>query len=460
VTAKVILNNASDDNPTVDQLILSDLIDTAKLGSFQKTILFLCSLAVVLDGFDAQAIGFVAPAIKESWGIPSSVLGPVFSASLFGMVLGSLLLSPIADRFGRRPVLIGCVFMSGLVMLATGFATNLEQLIAMRFLTGICLGAIMPNALALTSEYSPIMQRNFLVMLMACGFSLGAAIGGVISAILIPLWGWDSVFFVGGFAPLLLGILMLYVLPESIQVMVLQNLDQKRIILILKKIAPSVVIGPNTRILIEDKKSTGVPVKQLFSDGRTGKTLLLWLMHFMNLADLYFLASWLPTVIRDSGVSMSTAVIAGSMLQIGSVLGAIVLGALISKFGFYKVLPVNYCIGASSIALIGYASHHTPLLFISIFIAGFCAIGGLNGINALAVSSYPNSLRTTGIGWALGVGRLGSISAPLLGGIFIGLKWQTDHLFLIAALPALVLLGALLVMSKLSSKRELVAKYI
>lgn len=452
MTANVTLNNASDSILAPDRLILSDLIDEAKLSRFQKIILFLCSLAVVLDGFDAQAIGFVAPAIKESWGISSSVLGPVFSASLFGMVLGSLLLSPAADRFGRRPILIGCVFLSGLVMLATGFVVNLEQLIAMRFLTGICLGAIMPNALALTSEYSPIKQRNFLVMLMACGFSLGAAIGGVISAILISLWGWDSVFFVGGFAPLLLGIYMLYVLPESIQVMVLQDLDRNRIIATLRKIAPHIAIGPNTKIVIEDKKSTGVPVKKLFADGRTRKTLLLWLMHFMNLADLYFLASWLPTVIRDSGVSMSTAVIAGAMLQIGSVLGAIALGALITKFGFYKVLPVNYLIGSVSIALIGYASQNIPLLFISIFIAGFCAIGGLNGINALAVSTYPNSLRTTGIGWALGIGRLGSILAPLLGGVLIGLKWQTEHLFLIAALPALVLLIALLLMSRLNNK--------
>lgn len=427
-------------------IVLSELIEHSRLGSYQIRIMVLCALAVVFDGFDVQAMGFVAPALRQDWQVAPAVFGPIFSASLVGMVIGSLLLSAVADRIGRRPVLIGAVMLSGLITLATSFATSVESLLALRFLTGIGLGAILPNALALTSEYSPGRQKTFLVMMMACCLSIGAAVGGATAALLIPDFGWRSVFVVGGIGPMVIGVLMLFMLPESLNVLVQKPNQRSTVLRILQRIAPQVGVSDHSRIMVGEARAAGAPIGQLFSEGRRGTTLLLWLMHFANLAILYFLANWLPTLVKDAGLPLRTSVIAGTILQIASVLGALCLARLITRYGYFRVLPVSYLVGALAIALIGQVASSPQTLFAVVFVVGFCAIGGLNGINALAVASYPAALRTTGIGWALGVGRFGSILAPMLGGILLARQWSISSLFLVAAVPALVLAGALLVM--------------
>lgn len=438
--------------PESEAIVLSEIIDRSKIGGYQCMILALCALAVVLDGFDVQAMGFVAPAIKQEWQVSPAVFGPIFSASLIGMVIGSLVLSALADRIGRRPVLIGAVIASGLAALATSFAQSVEALLVLRFLTGIGLGAILPNALALTSEYSPARNKTFLVMMMACCLSIGAALGGATAALLIPDWGWRAVFVVGGVGPLVVGVAMLFLLPESMQVLLLKGQGRAAVLRILKRMVPGLAVGAETRIIYGEEKPSGVPIRQLFSDGRRATTLLLWLMHFANLAILYFLANWLPTLVRDAGLPLRTSVIAGTILQGASVLGALCLARLITRYGFFRVLPLSYCIATVAIALIGQVATSAPALFAVVFVVGFCAIGGLNGINALAVASYPASLRTTGIGWALGVGRFGSILAPVLGGILLANHWSISSLFLVAAAPAVVLTLGLLLMKRLSGK--------
>jgi AAHS family 4-hydroxybenzoate transporter-like MFS transporter len=436
--------------PPPEAIVLAQLIDNSKLGRYQYMILALCALAVVLDGFDMQAMGYVAPAIRQEWSVAPSALGPIFSASLVGMVIGSLCLSTLADRIGRRPVLIGAVIASGAATLATAFAPSVEALLVLRFLTGIGLGAILPNALALTSEYSPARSKTFLVMMMACCLSVGAALGGATAALLIPDWGWRAVFVVGGVGPILVGLVMLFLLPESLQVLLLRGEGRAKLVAILNKLAPEQAVAPGTRIIYGEEKAAGVPIRQLFSHGRRGATLLLWLMHFANLSILYFLANWLPTLVRESGLPLQTAVMAGAILQGASVFGALCLARLITRFGFFRVLPVSYLVGALAIALIGQVATSAAALFTVVFVVGFCAIGGLNGINALAVASYPASLRTTGIGWALGVGRFGSILAPVLGGALLARHWSIPSLFLVAAAPALVLTLALLAMQRLA----------
>lgn len=431
----------------------SDIIERGKLGAYQIRILLLCALAVVFDGFDVQAMGFVAPAIKQEWQVGPEVLGPIFSASLFGMVLGSLLLSVLADRIGRRPVLIGAVLASGCVTCASAFADTVPQLMVLRFFTGIGLGAILPNALALISEYSPARYKTTLVMLIACCLSIGAAVGGATAALLIPDWGWRAVFVVGGVGPVVVAALMLFLLPESLAVLLARDAGRQPVLRILQRIAPELRMADDTPLAQAGVKPEGVPVRHLFSDGRTATTLLLWLMHFANLAILYFLANWLPTLVRAEGMPLQTSVIAGSIMQGASVLGALCLARLITHYGYFRVLSSSYLVGAVAIALIGHAATSTPALFCVVFVVGFCAIGGLNGINALAVASYPASLRTTGIGWALGLGRFGSILAPLLGGVLVANQWRIESLFLVAAVPALVLTGALLLMWRLAGKQ-------
>lgn len=426
----------------------AEIIERGKLGAFQIRILLLCALAVVFDGFDVQAMGFVAPAIRQEWQVAPAVLGPIFSASLFGMVLGSLLLSALADRIGRRPVLIGAVLASGVITLASSRAESVHALLLLRFLTGIALGAILPNALALVSEYIPGRYKTTLVMLIACCLSIGAAIGGATAALLIPGWGWRAVFVVGGIGPIAIGVTMLFLLPESLAVLLARAQGRAPALRILRRIAPDLQASDEARIVQGGARHEGMPVRHLFSEGRTRTTLLLWLMHFANLAILYFLANWLPTLVREAGMPMQTSVIAGSIMQGASVLGALCLSRLITRHGFFRVLPASYLTGAAAIALIGQVATSPNALFGVVFVVGFCAIGGLNGINALAVASYPASLRATGIGWALGLGRFGSILAPLLGGVLVANQWPIESLFLVAAVPALVLSGTLMLMQR------------
>lgn len=419
--------------------------------AFQLMLLALCGLCLVIDGFDAQAMGYVAPSVIGEWHISKAALGPVFSASLFGMLLGALGLSVLADRIGRRPVLIGATFFFALSMLATPFATTIPVLITLRFITGLGLGCIMPNAMALVGEFSTPAHRVKRMMLVSCGFTLGAALGGFISAALIPAYGWRAVFWVGGAVPLLLAFAMLAALPESLQFLVLKGRSD-RALRWLARFDPTLPIDANTRVVVREKGNGGAPVAELFRAGRGAVTLILWAISFMNLIDLYFLSNWLPTVMRDAGYSPGTAVIVGTVLQTGGVVGTLLLGWFIERFGFVRVLFVCFAGAALAVGTIGTVAHALPWLLLVVFVGGFCVVGGQPAVNALAGHFYPTALRSTGIGWSLGIGRIGSVIGPLVGGQLIALNWSNESLFHAAALP--VLCSALLVIALAAATRQ------
>jgi AAHS family 4-hydroxybenzoate transporter-like MFS transporter len=427
------------------------LIDKSKIGSLQIGLFVLCGFCLIMDGFDVQAMGYVAPAIIQEWQINKASLGPVFGAGLFGMLVGSLVFSVIADKIGRRPVLIAATFFFSLCMLATPLVTSVNQLLLMRFITGMGLGCIMPNTMALAGEYSPYRLRVTIIMVVSCGFTMGAVLGGLVSAVLIPHFGWKAVFYVGGILPLLITFIMYFYLPESLQFLAIHNQKNKHTLQIttaLKRINPSIQIDPDMHYdkSLVFKKS--VPIFELFKNGRTTGTLLIWGINFMTLLNLYFLSNWLPTLIKDAGYSTTTAVLAGTLLQVGGVVGTLTLGRLIDKRGFVPVLVTSFLFAVFSIALIGQLSTSLTLLFIVIFIAGFCIVGGQPAVNAMSASYYPTSLRATGIGWGLGIGRIGSIIGPVLGGQLISQNWSSASLFLAAAVPAFISAMMILGMKK------------
>ena len=417
---------------------IPDLINHNKIGSFQIGMLILCGLCVIMDGFDVQAMGYVAPAIIADWHVSKANLGPVFGAGLLGMLVGSLVFSITADKFGRRPVLIGSTIFFSLCMLVTPLATTIEQLQLIRFITGLGLGAVMPNAMALAGEYSPLRKKVTLMMLVSCGFTLGAVLGGLLSAALIPAFGWQSVFYVGGVVPLVIGVLMFFLLPESMQFLVLKKRKLDKVAQWLKRIDPMVSITADTQYVVHEKEHKGAPVLQLFTDGRAKMTILLWVINFMNLLNLYFLSNWLPTIAKEAGLSTANAVLAGTALQVGGTIGTLVMGQLIDRSSFRRILLPCFLVAAVAIALIGRPDVSLAFLFITIFIAGFCIVGGQPAVNALAASYYPTTLRSTGIGWSLGVGRIGSIIGPVLGGELIRLNWPNSTIFLVVAIPAIV----------------------
>ncbi len=423
------------------------LIDAHPVSRFQVGIMVLVACAVVMDGFDVQAMGFVAPAIIRSWGVDRASLGPVFGAGLLGMLFGSLALSVLADRIGRRPVLIMATLFFGLLMLVTPLAGNIRELLGLRFVTGFGLGGIMANAIALVGEYSPRRRRVSLMMWVSCGFTGGAVLGGLVSAVLIPWLGWQSVFGVGGAIPLAMVAAMLAWLPESMQFLVMRDRRLDDVRRWLARIAPTAAIGPDTRFVSHEKKRDDAPVTALFQDGRVTQTLLLWGINFTNLLNLFFLANWLPTLASAAGRSDADAALLGTALQVGGLAGTILMGPLIDRLGFHRVLVPIFVAGAIAVASIGQPGVSAAALYALVMVGGFSIVGGQPAVNALAATLYPTSLRATGIGWSLGIGRIGSIVGPVLAGHLIGLHWQNDRLFIAAAVPAALSCVMLLAMA-------------
>jgi AAHS family 4-hydroxybenzoate transporter-like MFS transporter len=420
------------------QIKVADVIDNNRIGPMQVGMFILCALCLILDGFDVQAIGYVAPAIIQEWKIPNSALGPVFGAGNFGVLIGSLVFTMVADKIGRRPVLIGATLFFSLLTILTARVNSVGELLLVRFVAGIGLGCIIPNATALIGEYSPRRLRVTLMATISVSFTAGAAIGGFVAAGLIPAFGWRSVFYVGGVLPLIVAVLMFGWLPESLQFLVVRGRDLDRVGKWIKRIDRTVPVGSNVEYVAVEENRGGVPAIHLFREGRGAATVLIWVVNFMNIYNLYFLSNWLPTVVRGAGYSLSTAVQVGTTLQVGGTLGAFWLTWFISRLGFVPVLTTTFAVAALSVALIGQPGLSLPILFIVVFIAGSCVIGSQPTVNAFSGSYYPTYLRSTGIGWGLGIGRIGAIIGPVLGGEFLALKWSMQDIFYVAAIPAAI----------------------
>ena len=417
---------------------VTELVEHSPFGELQRRTFVLCLLCLVMDGFDVQALGYTAPSIVREWGVPNAALGPVFAAANFGVLIGALFFSMLADRIGRRPVLIGATLFFAAMMILTARVTSVPQLLVMRLLTGIGLGTIIPNASALVGEYSPQRLRAPMIMIAGAGFTGGAAIGGFIAAALIPAYGWQSVFYFGGAIPLVLAVAMFIALPESLQLLAIRGRNPRSLAASVNRIDPRVHASESSEFVVREEKRSGVPVLHLFRDGRAAATLLFWVVNFMNLLNLYSLASWLPTVVRDAGYSASTAVLVGTILQVGGTLGTFGLAWLVPRGGFVRVLASTFAIACVSVALIGQPSLTLPLIFVVVFIAGWCVVGSQPALNALSGTYYPTAMRSTGVGAGLGVGRIGAIVGPVVGGYFMASHWATRDMFLAAAIPALI----------------------
>lgn len=423
---------------TTDKTVdVPQFINQRKLSGMQITTLLLCFLIVAVDGFDTALIGFIAPAIREQYGLDAAHLAPLFGAGLFGLMIGALAFGPVADRVGRKPTLILCVAFFGLASLVSAWSPSLQILIALRFLTGLGLGGAMPNAITLSSEYAPEKHRSVLVTTMFCGFTLGSALGGILAAYIVGHYGWHAVLIVGGVMPLALVPLLAWKLPESARYMVTRGLPAERVTQVLLRIDPKAELRAVRYAGIEPAPA-GSPVRQLFAPELRRGTLLLWVVFFMCMLIIYLLSSWLPTLIKNTGRTLQDASLVTAMFQVGGTVGAITLGQLMDRFSPQRVLGTAYIIGAAFIATIGHTAESTALLVIAVFVAGFCVSGGQVGANALAAGYYPTSNRATGVAWALGIGRIGSILGSMAGGWILMAGGSFATLFEVVAIPAVV----------------------
>jgi MFS transporter, AAHS family, 4-hydroxybenzoate transporter len=440
---------------TVD---VPELLERQKIGGYQIRVMALCAAVVFLDGFDTQVIGNLVPAIIADWKVTRPAMAPVGVAGLLGLMIGALALGPVADMIGRRTVIIGSTLAFGVMTVLTGLlADSVTSLVMLRFLTGIGLGGAMPNAIAMTAEYAPKRRQATMVMVMFCGFPLGASFAGFISAYLIPAFGWRSVLYLGGVLPIALVPLLLAQLPESIRHLVLQGNQTARIGAILSRINPALAFADGTRFAIAEQHGGGVPVAHLFREGRAVPTVLLWIVFFMSLLNIFLINFWLPTLTHDAGIPLALANMATGLFQAGGVISTLLGGRAVDAYGAYRVLTPAYFLAGLFIAALGFVVASPALMLIAATLAGFCLIGGQTGINALSSTFYPTFIRSTGVGWGLGIGRIGSIAGPAVGGILLALNWPTTAIFLIGGAAALCAAIALFAMGRTQAARSQLA---
>ncbi|HXW29070.1 MAG TPA: MFS transporter [Xanthobacteraceae bacterium] len=420
------------------EINVMELIDRHGLSRAQIAIVGLCGLIAVFDGLDLQAIGLAAPAIAAALHIAPPALGPVFSAALAGLAVGAFGLGLAADRIGRKRVLIGSTVCFGVFTLCTALASSMNALLLFRFCTGLGLGGAMPSFISLGAEYVPRRFRATIVSGLWAGFPIGGVIGGLLASRLIPQWGWPSIFWVGGTLPLLLAAALWFVLPESIGFLVNRNAPPQRIARLLERVCPGAHPSRKARFVLGEERALGVRVRQLFSAGRAGGTLLLWASFFIVFMMLVTNSAWSPTLLHAEGVEVAQSAIAMATFNFGSVIGTSLAGWLISRLGVISVLPVSCIGGALAIGSVGYAAHWVLLVTFLEGLFGLFLGCASSGLIVLAALFYPTAIRSTGVGWSMGMGRIGSFVGPLAVGTLVGKSWPVDSVFVAVGVPALV----------------------
>lgn len=434
------------------------LIDQQPIGAYQKWVVFLGFLIIALDGLDVAIIGFIAPQLKSEWGLGAQSLGPVLSAALIGLALGALIAGPLADRYGRKVVLLGSVSLFGLWTLASAFSPNLEVLITLRFLTGLGLGAAMPNASTLVSEYAPARSRSLLITLAFCGFSLGAAAGGFVSAWMIPNLGWRSVLALAGVLPLLTVPLLYWRLPESVTFLVGKGAEPERIRAIVSRLAPGRV-GPDTTFTVPVAAvSQGGAIATILSPRYRFGTLMLWSGYILALFLVYLFSGWLPTLVKEGGdFTVSQAAIVTACFQIGGPLGAISVGWAMDRWNPQRVLMLTFLFSGAVIFAIGQVVDDFTWLCTIAWAVGFGLNGASVGMNALAAGYYPTEARATGASWMSGIGRIGAVLSAFAGAQMLAMGWSFAQVFASLLVPAGLAALAVLLQGRHAQARRRVA---
>ncbi|CCE09268.1 protocatechuate transporter (MFS superfamily) [Bradyrhizobium sp. STM 3843] len=435
--------------PATSRVDVQTFLDEHPFSGFQWLIFGLCFVIVLLDGFDTAAIGFIAPSLLKEWGIEKSALGPVLSAALFGLAAGALFSGPLADRLGRKVVLVASVLVFSLACLASAFATNLTELTVLRCVTGIGLGAAMPNAVTLLSEYCPQRLRATMTNLMFCGFPLGAAFGGFLAAWMIPQWGWRSVLTLGGLTPLLLTVALVVILPESVHYLLSRGASVERVRKVMRKISAAalqvsqfVMLEPEHAEVTRRVNASGLGM--VLSPVLRAGSLMLWIAYFMGLVIFYALINWMPILFKDAGLNPQTATLISALFPLGGV-GAVFFGWLMDRFNANLIIAAGYALTAVSIFFIGQAAGQLGLLMAAVFLGGVMMNTAQSSMPALAAAFYPTQGRATGVSWMLGIGRFGGIAGSFLIAEMTARQLTFSQIFAVMAVPGAIAAVALVV---------------
>ncbi|KJU80441.1 major facilitator transporter [Ectopseudomonas oleovorans] len=433
------------------QIDVHPVIDNARFSRFHWMVMALCALLLIFDGYDLFIFGVVLPSIMQEWGLTPLEAGALGSYALFGMMFGALGFGTLADRIGRKKGIAICFVLFSTATILNGFASNPTEFGIFRFIAGLGCGGLMPNAVALMNEYAPKRLRSTLVAVMFSGYSLGGMLAAGVGIYMLPRFGWESMFFAAA-VPLLLLPLILWKLPESVGFLVRQGRhEQARAV--LAKVEPGLALDAADQLQMSDGKGQGVGVFELFRDGRALRTLCLWLAFFCCLLMVYALSSWLPKLMASAGYSLGSSLSFLLALNFGGMAGAILGGWLGDRFNLGKVMVAFFVAAAASISLLGFNSP-TPVLYGLIFIAGATTIGTQILLYAGAAQFYGLSIRSTGLGWASGIGRNGAIVGPLLGGALMAINLPLQLNFIAFAVPGAIAALAMALFTLSGQRRQ------
>jgi AAHS family 4-hydroxybenzoate transporter-like MFS transporter len=429
------------------------VINDSEISRFQYVIFTLCLMIMMCDGFDTQALAYVAPSVAAEWKLSPGIFGPVFAAVLLGSMVGAFTFGYLADKFGRKRTLMLCMILFGVLNIGSAYATSIESFTLLRFLCGIGLGGAIPNVMALVSEYAPARRRATLVAVTWCGFSLGAVFGGLISVPLIAHFGWKSVFVFGGILPLCLVPVVFVVLPESIKFLILARGRGAEVISVLRKLGPGRHFDDDSAFVLDEPRPGRGSISALFRDGLAVGSVFLCLAFFMSLMLVYLFINWIPLLLRQAGLPLQDAIMGTIIFNLSGIFGSIFCTQFIDR----KILPpvviliFAYLVGAAAVFGIGFTGTSFWPIMGTIFLAGFFIIGAQLSLNALITNYYPTSIRGTGVGWSQVVGRTGSLLGPLTGGALVSQGMSPSQLFQVSTVAPLLACVSLLIFMKFSS---------
>ncbi len=403
-------------------------LENQRIGGLQIRVAALCALIQICDGYDINSIGVTVPALTHAWSLPGPAFTQAFLWSSIGIMVGALSAGPIGDRVGRKPLLLASLTIFGLASLLSAFAGSLLVLSIMRFFTGMGIGGAFPGAATLSGDYAPQRFRATMIMATFTGAPIGGFACGQLAGLLLPNFGWPSVFLVGGVVPLLMVPALALWLPESPRFLAAKRSLSRRETGLLQRLD----ISPGQAAVESLDLAQGNPIKMLFGEGYALQTVLLWVIFFCSLMNLFLFVYWLPQVLHLTGMTPAEAARTTSFRELGAILAVVYLGLLIDRFGPERTLAWHYAAGVVFIAAIALAVMPYLLLAVVIFFSGTTIIGSQTGANATCGKLYPARMRTSGLGWALGIGRLGGIAAPVLGGYLLSIGMAPPHIFLSA----------------------------
>jgi MFS transporter, AAHS family, 4-hydroxybenzoate transporter len=410
-------------------------IQKSRLTALQVGVMVTCWFINMLDGFDVLAIAFTAPTISAEWHLEPGTLGVVLSAGLIGMALGALFIAPLADRFGRRTIILWCLAVIGSAMLLTAAVDTVALLIVMRLVTGLGVGGLLASLNTMVAEYAPRRSRNFAISFLQSGYAIGGLAGGVVAAWLIPAFGWQAVFIAGGLATLIMVMVVLMLMPESLHYLVERRTPGA--LAQVNRILPRLGQSQLAELPAGQEKGAAPGIREIFAPDLKASTLLLWLSFFMSMLTLYFLLLWTPQIIVNAGLPTSQGIFVGVILNVGGLVGMLLLGYLSERFGLYRLIVAFFLLAAVSMVAFALIEASPVVLLVLAFVLGFFTVGGMIGLYSAAAAIYPTMLRSTGLGWGIGIGRLGAILGPNIAGALIGIGWEQADYFLLLALPLL-----------------------